>query len=204
MNLESNYIEVTGIPGSGKTTYIKNNFVGAKVFEDAFPESSSVWSKIFYSIFWSFRILIRQNISVPQLLWLMQKAYSYDESLVNRINAFRHVFLKFAHQYQADNGLIVVDQGISHIPFVLELQDPRDIDRFIELFRSYLSQTKILFIDMPLDLDMLAKRLLARGHKRIDTFQQAVAFVDRNARVATLYKEALQRTHINVTLIKGL
>ena len=198
----SNIIEVTGAPGSGKTTFIRSHFAGARVLW-AFPELSGVVPKALYSIFMFLWILVTGAITIQQLWWLIRKTHQYNEKLIFKLNAFRNCVLKFGYRfYETEGGFVVIDEGIAHIPFILELQKPKDIDEFITLFHQHLSHAIILFIEAPAGEKTLFERLYVRGHVRIETADETAAFIDRNSRVAVLYKEALQRANIEVTLIK--
>jgi hypothetical protein len=194
-------IEITGAPCSGKTTFLKSNFADAKVLKSLFPETASVFSKLIHSIKSIFKVLVTRQLTTQQLRWLIRKTLQYDASLISKLNAFRNCTLKFDNHFRmVEDSFVVVDEGISHIPFILEIQSPTEIDEFTALFRKHLAGVTILFVEAPADKEILFVRLCRRGHVRISSTDDINAFVDRNSRVAALYQEALQQA--NLTLIQ--
>lgn len=196
----SEVIEVTGSPGSGKTTWIRSFFSGQFILLGAIPLSFGTYKRVLYSIALSFYALSTGAISFRQIWWLVKKAANYDENLFSRVNALRNGMIKFGyHYFGSKNNSIIVDEGISHIPFILGLKD-EDIDDFIILFRQKMVNTKIFFIDAPKN-KILSKRIVTRGHKRVRSENEAECFVKKNVKIAIYYKRALIDAGFDVTVI---
>lgn len=125
---------------------------------------------------------------------------TYEETLFSRLNGFRNSLTKFGYDLYTTNGnSIVIDEGISHIPFILELRNT-DIDSFIEIFHKYLKKMKIIYIQPP-PADILKERLLFRGHKRIRVAKDVERFASNNMRIAQYYMKALSDSGLDITFI---
>lgn len=193
-------IEVTGAPGSGKTSYIEKNFSGETVLLGGMPLPYGTIKRVVYSILLTAFAMATRSISFRQIWWLVKKFATYDETLFSRLNALRNSLTKFGYNfYTAKINSIVIDEGISHIPFILGLSN-MELDCFIELFYKHLIKKKIIFIQAPSG-EKLNKRLIARGHKRIRAVKDAEEFVDINIRIAKHYKQALLDSGLDVTVI---
>jgi len=192
-------IEVTGAPGSGKTTFIKKRFSDEVVLFGGLPLSYGTSKRILYSFFLSVYAIVTGAINLGQVLWLVKKSATYDETLFARINALRNSMTKFGYGFFKTHvkAELIVDEGISHIPFILDLEN-KDIGDFLHLFRQHLVKRRIIFIVAP-TRDLLRNRIITRGHKRVRTAHDAEAFVDRNCRIAEQYKKALLDAGLNVT-----
>jgi hypothetical protein len=192
-------IEVTGAPGSGKTTFIEDNFSGHYVLLGGMPLSYGTLKRILGSIFTVIYALATGSISSRQLLWLVKKSATYEETLIARVNALRNGLMKFGYRiFRNEETTTIVDEGVSHIPFILGLHD-KDIDEFLKLFHQQLTEVHIIFVTAPLE-DMLRRRLLTRGHKRIRSNQAVDGFIDRNIAIAQKYVRALHETGLDVTI----
>lgn len=192
-------IEVSGAPASGKTTFIERNFSDQFVLLGGMPLSYQPTQRIVYSIFLSCYAIATGSISLGQIEWLVKKSIVYDETIFARLNALRNSITKFGYCFfkaHARNKLII-DEGISHIPFILGLEQT-DIYDFIDLFYKQLTSVSIIFIETP-TRDVLIQRIATRGHKRVRNPQGIEEFVDRNSRIADQYKRALLGSYLNVT-----
>jgi len=193
--------EITGAPGSGKTFFIENNFPRRIVLLGGMPLTYSTAKRVMYSVLLSIYALATGSINFRQTWWLMRKAATYDETLFSRMNALRNSLTKFGYYfYSANNNSIVIDEGVSHIPFILGLSN-MEVDCFIKLFFNHLKNKKIIFVQNP-PVEILNKRLIARGHKRIRGVKDAEEFVGINIRIAEHYKKALSGSGLDVTFIQ--
>lgn len=197
---KKNIIEITGPPGSGKTTYIESSFPGANVLLGALPLSYGTARRIFGSFFSAVYSVIFGIIRINQMKWLISRAMRYDETWFCRVNAFRNCMTKFGYaRFCTKDKSTVVDEGISHIPFVLGLSSP-DIDEFLVLFRQHLQGKKIIFIEAP-PKEVLLHRIRTRGHKRVRNESEAEGFVDKQMMIATYYRHALLNAGLDVEFV---
>jgi len=122
--------------------------------------------------------------------FLLKKIKSSDRDMIHVIRVGVHVFAKFGfrifNKYSDQDCLI--DEGISHIPFMLILKT-NEIDRFIDLFSSYLKDSKIILLSVT--ESVLRKRLRCRGHKRVRNSDDFEYFVGNQIRVMIEYRSAL-------------
>jgi hypothetical protein len=193
-------VEITGPPGSGKSTFIESQFTGQQVLRGALPLSYGTFRRLVGSIVLSFYALVTGSVSFRQTTWLLAKAVRYDETKVARLNALRNCMMKFGYGYfTSRDGVTILDEGISHIPFILGLANT-DIDEFVEIFETHLEDKKIVFVAAP-PKEILISRLLTRGHKRVRTSHDAEAFVERNLGIAAYYKRILVDSGFDVTVV---
>lgn len=187
-----NIVEVTGMPGSGKTTHIKSHFTKATVLDGAMPVSFGSLRRVLYSIILPFYGLITRSVTIKQVWWLITRTVSYRETLIAKINALRNCLSMFGYRLflrKLNERNIVLDEGISHIPFILELSET-DINEFVALFHQSLARLTIVFIESP-STDVLRTRLIARGHKRIRSADDLDRFIVCNVRLAASYRRIL-------------
>lgn len=190
-------IEVTGPPGTGKTTYINQYFMGDFILLGGMPLCAGKFKRIFYSLFLPPYALAKGWISFRQIAWLFKMAMKYDESAFAKINAFRNSITKFCFSYFVrGKENILIDEGISHIPFVLGLGQIETI-KFIELFQKYLNSIDILYIQRP-SRKLLKMRILKRGHKRVNN-NNVDLFLDKMIDIDDNYKNALKAYPLKVT-----
>jgi broad-specificity NMP kinase len=198
--MEMQTVEITGAPCSGKTTFAQKQFQGDNLLLGAMPLSYKSSKRFCCSFFLCFYSLLSGALKVRQLLWLTQMALRYDESLISRTNAYRNALTKFGYRYfETNERLNIIDEGISHIPFILGLSY-REIDNFVKLFETHLKHIHILFVEAPPN-KMLVKRLMKRGHKRVKTSEMVETFIRHNLKIANAYKEILCKNTIDVTYI---
>jgi len=196
----SEVIEITGAPGSGKTTFIKKVYPNDTVLLGGIPQSYGSVKRVLCSFLLSIYALVIGSISFKQTLWLVKKAANYDETVFSRMNALRNSMTKFGyHFFKQKCNATLVDEGISHIPFILSLER-EDVGNFIMLFRHHLEKSKIIFIETPPN-EILKARIITRGHKRVRAVIDTEGFVDRNVRIAEYYKRELIDACFDVSVI---
>ncbi|MCP4118774.1 MAG: hypothetical protein GY737_25940 [Desulfobacteraceae bacterium] len=176
-------IEITGVPGSGKTTIInqlianpKNNctlfspelicqFLHMKIFP-------LFVKKIISDIFLVF-ILACNLFKYKEILFVgFLKVMQTNESLIFKLNIFRNIMLKIAG-FEAGVTIfkkkrLLFDEGISHIPFNLADYtnfEQQTLTTSIKLLAGPYSNVNLLLIDH-CQIDIV-KRLKCRGHKRL-------------------------------------
>lgn len=198
----SEILEVTGVPCSGKTTYINKVYPNEEVLLGGVPIEYNSAKRVFYSVFLIFYSLINGSLKLTQTWWLIVKAFEYNETLFAKMNALRNCMIKFGYMFfKKKNNPKLIDEGISHIPFILGLEG-KDIDAFITLFRQHLKKIKILFIQTPTG-KTLEDRIISRGHKRLRSAKDAQSFNDQNIRIAVYYEKALISSGFHVSVIEA-
>ena len=153
------FIEITGQPCSGKTSFIASEVSGKKVnfFKLGF----------FRQIFYFFSGINFLGFSRTKVLFYW--SLCEDAPLYFRMNVFRNAASKFgvfsSLQKSINNNVskFIVDEGVSHLPFLFLKTDTRLI---IEFIASELQITDVHYLSSP-GYDVIHQRLLARGHKRL-------------------------------------
>lgn len=164
------------------------------------PSSYTSSMRVLVSMFLIPYALVGKCIQVHDAKWLLRKAFHYDETYFSRINAYRNCMTKFGyHYFKKKRGLTLIDEGVSHIPFILGMPY-EDIDRFVNIFKDDLKHTLILFIESP-PMETLIQRIITRGHKRVKSSREAETFVNRNITIASDYKKVLQNHALDVLYI---
>ena len=160
-------IEVTGISGIGKTTFI-NNLKGKYI------PYCSIKSRHKFFAFISFFLL--KIVSIRQIIWMFNCSISSNHiSIIFKLNIFRNLLLKFIrfeaafHASASLSRIVLVDEGVSHIPFLI--QDSKNLDKnldyFFTEFKAFLNQISLVVIDNDISDEVICNRLLLRGHKRL-------------------------------------
>jgi hypothetical protein len=184
LNRSPSIIEVTGISGIGKTSFI-NNLEGKYI-----PyESINIRYKLFAFI--SFFLL--KIVSIRQIIWMFNCSISSNHtSIMFKLNIFRNLLLKFIrfeaafHASTSLSSIILVDEGVSHIPFII--QDSKNLDKnldyFFTEFKVFLNQTTLVIIDIDISDEIICNRLLLRGHKRLIGYsiKEIKLFIKNNRR----------------------
>ena len=164
------FIEITGQPCAGKSTILKkislNYFI--RHIKNRFPK------KILY--FFSGMHFLGLKRSKIIFSWSLAENVSF----LFKINIFFNCVSKFGIFYRHQNYAkyqdlkIVVDEGISHIPFLFLETDSKIVINFIS---DELQMINVYILRSP-EQDIIQTRLLSRGHKRLK-FIALSAFMDR-------------------------
>jgi hypothetical protein len=153
--------ELTGVPASGKSTILKNDN-SPHAFDFVKPQKSKdniEPSKFSFEKFW----------------FLFKSSLNSHRTVYHKCAALYHSLIKLSQR----NPPLIIDEGITHIPFLFDLTAQETID-FAKLFKTYLSKTHVIILKC--DKDVLIERLVIRGHKRINKsdLEQVKMFVDTN------------------------
>jgi len=154
-----NYIEITGQPCSGKSTSINMSKSDdmTKFLKD------DLYRKIFY-FFLGIKFLGIQRSRV-----LFNWSFVEDASFIFKLNIFLNAVSKFGifrtlETSSSDKAKrFLVDEGVSHIPFLFLKTETREVINFIS---SELQTINVYFMRSPRQ-DVIQSRLLSRGHKRL-------------------------------------
>lgn len=153
------YAEITGQPCAGKSSVIRNKALDSQTVS----LNQGYIRKIFY-IFSGINFLGFRRLKVI-FLWSMIE----DAPIYFRLNIFFNATSKFGifsylQSSSNNNGKhILVDEGVSHLPFLFLNSDTIKVINFISV---ELQKTNVQFLRSP-GYDVIENRLLIRGHKRL-------------------------------------
>ena len=154
------YYELTGPTCAGKSTLLRHDpRVSVK------PQTIKFISGIIFVLFNSPRGFV----------WLLRHCFKSDRSAYHRLRVFVNVFAKFSTylRYSRQKKHLIVDEGVSHIPFILMLSNA-DIDEFLTIFSFVIKNIEIEFVRI--ESALLESRIISRGHKRIRNQSDLVFF----------------------------
>ena len=166
------FVEITGQSCSGKTKFIEDELILDTKFH--------VYQKNFITNIFNFFVGIRHlGLERTKVLFL----WSLDEnaSLFFRINIFRNAVLKFGNfknlstSTKDDLQTYILDEGVSHLPFLFLNTDTLKVVDFVS---NELSRINVEFLKSP-GHDIIKERLTLRGHKRLN-FLSISFFTNRN------------------------
>ncbi len=166
-----NLIEVTGQPCSGKTTFLNYyDFDGTK------PQiyRQRMGLKLMNFI----RGVIYLRLKIHLLLgWSLKEQGSFTF----RMNIFRNAVSKFGilvdlkKNYSNEQQSMIVDEGISHLPFLFQNTKTKDV---LRIFKTELKSVEVILLQSP-GTSIIKDRLKSRGHKRLQ-YLNLDSFVSRN------------------------
>lgn len=155
-----NYIELSGQPGSGKSTFLISKKINYS--------SNDLYKKIFKKIIFFWEGL--KYLPLKRLRILLHWSYLENVSFFFKINIFLNSVSKFgSYQYLIKRNINnnikfhIIDEGISHLPFLFLNTNPENV---IDLISFELKRIKVIYLISP-GFDIIKKRLLSRGHKRL-------------------------------------
>jgi hypothetical protein len=174
-------VEITGVPAIGKTYFlstIQNSEEHVVIFDAGcfikLKNKQSVLGRLLTEGRNIFYLLCKCNnikLRFSDVKWLFFSSFSVRGSIALKINIFINCLLKFAYHNVINCSNIsykicIVDEGISHLPFLLQdqLHPSKMVDEFYYRFKKQLSCLNVVCIDS--DSDTI-DRLLLRGHKRL-------------------------------------
>lgn len=181
------YTEVTGSSCAGKTTYFENvqsYITGGNISGCFFP--SIVVRGVFFVLGFIYLMM-----HPAKLFWIIRQCRDIPLSFLHKFSAVRNVVEKFGCYLLFSKQAVVVDEGVSHIPFVFQLSAKQILD-FLTVFRNELQNISILLVPAPPEKDLIV-RLIARGHKKVTCKESATGFARLNIKVSEEYLRALKK-----------
>jgi hypothetical protein len=179
-NLEG-IVEITGISASGKSTLIKDELLlceSIQIFNSGSFVVKDKKTTLFHRILSEFKnisnLILFSNglLNLSDVAWLFKASFTTNAKLGFKVRIFINCLLKFAYyitiQRHKRKGVVyVIDEGISHIPFLIQDQNdyPAVLEEFFNRFRMQLSMINVFYIDS--ENVNTVERLKNRGHKRL-------------------------------------
>ena len=172
------FTEITGQPCTGKTSIIKNGKLGKTLYisysQGTLIKTVNFFRGLFYLDFTRLRKLF---------------VWSFDEeaSVFFKLNIFRNAVSKFGvYSYLIKKNTYIssfplVDEGISHLPFLFLNTKTEHI---LNLIRKELETIQVIILKSP-GLDVIKDRLKNRGHKRL-RFLSLDTFIQMNCKIESL------------------
>ena len=166
-----NLVEITGQPCSGKSTLL-NTYTFDGIKPQVYKQG------LFLKLINFIRGLIYLRLKIHLLLsWSLKEQGSF----AFRMNIFRNAVSKFGifvdlkKNYIDSGQIMIVDEGISHLPFLFQNTETHLV---LELLRSELSDIEVIFLPNP-GSSTIKERLKSRGHKRLK-YLNVDSFMSRN------------------------
>ena len=172
------FIEITGQPCSGKSSFISQEITNMKTYA-AYKMSNL---KKLFIFFYGLKYLGFQR-SKTLYSWSAKESAPF----FFQINIFRNAVSKFGIfqdlcRAKADfDKLKIVDEGLSHIPFLFLNTDTEQVVDFIS---DELRRVNVKFLKSP-GSDVIRERLRNRGHKRLK-FLSVDIFIKRNNEIENI------------------
>ncbi|PNX52938.1 MAG: hypothetical protein BV458_07030 [Thermoplasmata archaeon M9B2D] len=197
-------IELTGIPGAGKSTVIeklKNTLQSKELVFDlqAYVLERSVLpirGKIAYELLLYRHILLLKPSDWKLLINLFSIVRISNNTLFHKINIVRNTLKKLIiYRYVKDRKeVFLIDEGVTHIPFTAFVDVGKKIsgEKVERFLRDIPPVDHLLIVDAPDDL--LLERVVARGakgHRRINfaSKEDIVEFMQQSRRVLEYIKK---------------
>lgn len=189
MVLNDRFIEITGASCSGKSHFLESRGKD--------PLKAPIYL-VPVGFFLAALVSIRGVILL--CFWCIRS----DRSWWHIFRVSGHVFAKFGYPVCISRGMTgaaaVVDEGISHIPFILMLSS-EETELFLKLFGKSLAGVSIIFLTV--DLHVMRSRMKARGHKRVRSETDLKRFCFYHHRIQEYYPELLKGAGLKVETFSG-
>lgn len=197
-------VEITGVPGVGKTSLAQQWILDlpcmvicdAKWIRDQC--NLKAYPKVLQNVL-SECILISIGLKTLgfRRVCLMAKALAGSRWKITRsINVFRNIIKKFAIHYLAyrntSSQLLLVDEGISHIPFIFATSATECPD----MVRCYYPHDTPIIVKIKDDHSEIERRLVRRGHSLIGAKYSAKDFLILNLSASELQDDDLKKLSI--------
>ncbi|WP_418103785.1 hypothetical protein [Vibrio harveyi] len=185
-----NIIEITGAPCSGKSYYINNvlkgdysslpiygNHLSKKIHFETAQKISLFFLGVMCSI-----------LSIDLIKFVLKN--NNLTSFSDKMKMLFFTFLKIG-RFHFLNALfsdktIVIDEGVSHLPFNLMLTEENDIKTMLSFFpKSFYFVEVWLFKEKE---HVLLWRLRNRGHKKVLKDSDMIPFVKNNLKISSVVK----------------
>tara|TARA_Y100001970_G_scaffold294340_1_gene451021 strand:- start:3943 stop:4521 length:579 start_codon:yes stop_codon:yes gene_type:complete len=173
-----NFIEITGQPCAGKTSFISGGILGDKEFK-SYKQGNLIKTLNF------FRGVLYLDLSRLQIL--LTWSFKEEVSFFFKLNIFRNAVSKFGvfsflgNKSQNFSTLVLVDEGLSHLPFLFLNTDTETI---LNLLREELEKIQVIILKSP-NYEVIQERLKSRGHKRLK-FLPLSEFIKKNNKIEDL------------------
>lgn len=177
-------LEITGPTCSGKSFFLMSESIIAIKVPVAYAILGLVWVTFLRPL---------------ALLFLLRGIWRSDKRIWQKIRVFCHVFAKFGYRFthRGEESQTAIDEGVSHIPFILMLPD-NDILKFVDYFAKTLLQIEVIFCVTT--EENIVSRLKARGHKRITNDSDLLLFQHNHVRVMHTYLSLLKERGVTLRL----
>jgi dephospho-CoA kinase len=174
-------IELTGIPGAGKSTVLNSLINSSNKHKYIFDIKKyilrnwifSINSTIFYDFVLFTKIFLLKRSDIDMLKYIFYIIRNSKNTLFHKINILRNILKKIIiyRFIENKNEIFFIDEGVSHIPFnvFVDINKTLDEKRIYKLLEMIPTVDILLIIDAPDDI--LIKRVIKRGkkgHKRIN------------------------------------
>ena len=173
-----NFIEITGQPCTGKTSFISAGILEGIEFK---PYKQGNLIKILNFL----RGVLYLDLSRLQIL--LTWSFEEEVSFFFKLNIFRNAVSKFGvfsflgNKSQNFSTLVLVDEGLSHLPFLFLNTDTETISN---LLREELEKIQVIILKSP-NYEVIQERLKSRGHKRL-VFLPLSEFIKKNNKIEDL------------------
>jgi broad-specificity NMP kinase len=186
-------IEISGVPGSGKTTFINNIKKilpkGWSVFpidSPSLPLIGKLINKIKIIFYLFIFLLFEPRFSYQIIIYISDALKNISETTYTKFYLFINILFKIGHAYFINkfnnkNG-IIIDEGLSHIPFNFLSYNSNHINSdWIELMSFLKKLTKnINLVIINTNKEEVKKRITNRGHKRLNKGIELNTFIEMN------------------------
>tara|TARA_B100001287_G_scaffold62031_1_gene50134 strand:+ start:39795 stop:40376 length:582 start_codon:yes stop_codon:yes gene_type:complete len=158
--MSSNFVEITGQPCSGKSTFVSNCVAN--------DEYGNLKINLFKKLIYFFKGIYSLGLKRSKILFIWSLAE--EAPIIFRINIFRNAVTRFGIFYvlgslisENSTKTIILDEGVSHLPFIFLKTDTKEVINFIS---NELKKINVFFISAP-SSKIIKSRLIERGHKRL-------------------------------------
>lgn len=195
-------IEFTGIPGSGKSTILRElqKTLTDKKYIFDIPKYILGFegNTIVYDLYLTINIFRLSKIDWQVLRQIFHILKNSKNSLFHKVNILRNAYKRLVinNILEKKKEIFFIDEGISHLPLTIFVNinrtlDHKEIIKFINLLDK---NNKIFLVDAPDDI--LLSRVIKRGkegHRRIDfdNKESIIKFMSQSRDVIELIKNKL-------------
>ncbi len=162
--------ELSGLPASGKSTFVKQKGLRVASYENLFPVLFKYIRLPFVLKFFSevyLCVLGFKLLSLKELALFIKMSKKEGVSFFYQVNIIRNTLRKFSVSYLVSKKSlsdIYIDEGISHIPFNYLSTSANDV---IAIIQPYLNHISVDYLELT-SSEILKTRLLQRGHARLN------------------------------------
>ena len=182
-------IEITGVPGSGKSELYNLLKKNQTLFKFPSDKNKNIFFEFKLLLFFIYNYSLMNNFKS-----IFKSIFKSKNSLFHRLNILRNTIKKFSlfHYYHRKDGVYIIDEGISHLPFSLFVDSykKRILKSRVDLILNFLPMPNILFI-ISASETIATERLKIRGHKRMQLLdkEKTDIFISKSYEVKKLIKK---------------